>query len=101
VRKCRHLKEDVSQSSDVGGKPNGCIINLQEILVDHKGDDAKAFEISTIFGAIKVRDSADEKKPAALRPLGANLDDFWQSKTQVKEQVQDDKTGKEHTLLNL
>jgi hypothetical protein len=78
-------------SSDIGRKPIGCVINLQELLVDRK-HDGKAFELCAIFGTIKVRDSVNEKMSIAFRLVGVNRNDLWQSKTQVSKRcVEDDK----------
>ncbi len=54
VRKRRHSKEDMFRSSNIGGKPIGRVIDLQEILIDPK-HNVNAFELGTIFRTIKVR----------------------------------------------
>jgi hypothetical protein len=78
------------RSSNIGGKVIGRVINLQEILIDLK-HNVEAFELGTVFGTIKVRDSENEKRSVAFRLVGVHRNDLWQSKTKVSKRVQDDK----------
>ncbi len=82
IQKGRHSKEDMLRSSNIGKKPIGQVINLQDILIDPK-HDVKAFDLKTAFGTIKVRDSVSEKRSVAFWLVGVNRYDLGQKKNRL------------------